>query len=50
MGNSTTTRVMDKGEVPQKFASGKLFPLSNVLYVPSYRINLGVGIILKKLV
>jgi len=40
MGNSTTARVMGKGKILLKFASGKLLSLSNALSVLSIRKNL----------
>ena len=40
MGNTTTTKVIEKGNVILKLTSGKTLSLSNVLYVPSLRRNL----------
>ena len=48
MRNSTTARVMGKGNILLKFTSEKLLSLSNVLYVPSLRRNLVSGILLDK--
>jgi len=48
MGNSTDARVMGKGKILLKFASGKLLSLTNVLYVPSLRRNLISSILLNK--
>ena len=48
MGNSTPARVMGKGKILLKFTFGKLLSLSNMLYVPSLRINLVSGILLNK--
>jgi len=33
---------MSKGEILLKFTYGKLLPLGNVLYVPSFHRNLGI--------
>ena len=48
VGNSTTTRVMRKGNILRKFISGELLSLSNVLYVLFLRRNLVFGVLLNK--
>jgi len=48
MGNSTTAKVLGKGNILFKFTSSKLLSLSNVLYVSSLRRNLVSGILLNK--
>jgi len=48
MENSTTARVIGKGEILLKFTSGKLLSLSNVLYVTSLYRNLVSAILLSK--
>ena len=40
MGNSSVSRVLDKGKVSLKLTSGKSLTLINVFYVPSLRRNL----------
>jgi len=48
MGNSTTTRVMSKGNLFLKFNSDKLLSFSNILYVPSIHRNIVFGTLLTK--
>ena len=40
MGNSSTAAVKGKGKILLKFTSGKILPLSNILFFHSLRRNL----------
>jgi len=49
LGNSRTTKVLEKGKVLLKLTSGKTLALSNVLYVPNIRINFDFCGIIRKM-
>lgn len=48
MGNSSSSEVLNKGNILLKLTSGKILTLNNILYVPVLRRNLISGVLLNK--